>query len=85
MAIFPIYRRLPILFGNIFCLFDSFITQDPRKMRGCLRFLTPFRFCGRPLSQWAGVRLALGVTVGEFDAAERTFLGGLHITVRRCL
>src|SRR5215510_10686801 len=38
MPIFPINRRVPILFGKIFCLFDSFITHDPRKMRGCLRF-----------------------------------------------
>jgi len=37
MPIFPINRRVPILFGKIFCLFDSFITQDPPKMRGCLR------------------------------------------------
>jgi hypothetical protein len=31
MPIFPINRRVPILFGKIFCLFDSFIAQDPRK------------------------------------------------------
>jgi hypothetical protein len=31
MPIFPINRRVPILFGKIFCPFDSFITQDPRK------------------------------------------------------
>src|ERR1700746_1926221 len=37
MPIFPINRRVSILFGKIFCLFDSFITQHPRKMRGCLR------------------------------------------------
>jgi Binding-protein-dependent transport system inner membrane component len=40
MPIFPINRRVSILFGKIFCLFDSFITQHPRKMRGCLR--TPY-------------------------------------------
>jgi hypothetical protein len=31
MPIFPINRRVPILFGKIFCPFDSFITQDLRK------------------------------------------------------
>jgi hypothetical protein len=31
MAIFPINRLVPILFGKIFCPFDSFITKDPGK------------------------------------------------------
>src|SRR5215831_17962822 len=29
MPIFPINRQVPILFGKIFCPFDSFITQTP--------------------------------------------------------
>src|SRR5262244_3087257 len=45
MPIFPINRRAPILFGKIFCLFDSFITQDPPKMRGCLSIWVQFFPC----------------------------------------
>jgi hypothetical protein len=38
MPIFPINRRVSILFGKIFCLFDSFITQHPRKNEGMLEW-----------------------------------------------
>jgi hypothetical protein len=38
MPIFPINRRVPILFGKIFSRFDSFITQDPEN-EGMLEIL----------------------------------------------